>query len=46
MNRKGGKYIKEKDGSVKRVEYTRRADEVAPAPKPAEPKREVTHEDA
>jgi hypothetical protein len=47
MNRKGGRYIKNKDGSVKRVEFTQRATkQAAPAPAPVEPKREVKHEDA
>jgi hypothetical protein len=47
MNRKGGKYIKDKDGKVRRVEFTRPATKkAAPAPAPAQPKREVKHEDA
>jgi len=50
MNRKGGRYMKQKDGSVKRVECTRSAREAAivaaqPTAKPVQ--KEVTpNEDA
>jgi hypothetical protein len=48
MTREGGKYIKDKDGSVTRVEWTRQPGEQQPAPKPAPKvkKREVNDEDA
>jgi len=35
MNRKGGRYMKQKDGSVKRVEFTQPARKAAVAVQPA-----------
>lgn len=47
MTREGGKYIKDKDGSVTRVEWTRQPGEEQPAPKPAPKatKREVSSDE-